>query len=123
MAEEEKRKFTEEEKNKFKLYFELDDEIRDLKATMKEKTAESKALLDEIKHILEETEHASINTNRGGLIKKTKIKRGGINRKYLIDSLKECELVEESPEIVEQIVQYVYNNRPEEQIEIVERIK
>ena len=117
----ETQKITKEMVEVIKSYIQKDDELRDLRATEKEVKLEMQGFKEKINLFLDQSGLPAINTSKGGIIRKKRTKRGGINRAYLLECFQNCEILKD--EQAEGLVKYIYDNRSAEEIEELKRVR
>lgn len=113
--------FTDKFKNAVREYCEKDDQRLKLQTQLNKVRKEIKDLESDIMEFMENNHLPIFDTGEKGLFKSaTKKKTGGINKKFLVESLGKCGQLKD-PKKAEEVVNYIYDSRPTENIKALSR--
>lgn len=115
--------FTDEFKGWMREYIEKDNRSMELKSQIDDLKDRKKELKDNILKYMKDNEINVFNIPQGGMFRRKQIKKTkGLNKTYLADCLEKCNKLRDDVD-ADDVVKYIYEHRPTEQIEDLDRKK
>lgn len=115
--------FSENFRNWMREYIEKDNRYLELKNQMDEIKERKKELKDEILKYMKDNEINVFNTPQAGVFRRKQVKKTkGLNKVFISECLEKCDKLKDDVD-VEEVVKYIYDHRPTEEVEELDRKK
>lgn len=115
--------FSDEFKGWMREYIIKDNRSLELKTQLNEINERKKELKENILKYMKANEVNVFNTGQGGVFKRKQVKKtGGLNKTFLAEYLEKSGKLEATADVNE-VVKYIYDHRPTEQVEELDRSK